>query len=323
MGIRSPVPSVTISSSIAARNRSAAIGALSRSVLVSAMTNSSAPTRSNVAFAEVLDEERSQPREDASARRMTALIVDVLEVIDVEHHHRERISMTRRARDLVRHRCCKRSPIHQPGKAIGRRKPLRLFDERRDSNRTTKLALDDFCLQSRFVFMPQRRRTREPRDGNAIEVNVDRYRLRPFSERDLGEVIFADGLSTKGEVTESSGRGVGLGAAREECVTLGGSVSIQTERGVGTCFRFYFPESAMVDAEDLDIQTAKARSRAPPSDAASYHPLFYGTLSVGGKGMVPAATRVALPSNTVSDEIATVIGSPVPSPSTSDEPRST
>ncbi|MEO7112154.1 MAG: ATP-binding protein [Polyangiaceae bacterium] len=99
-------------------------------------------------------------------------------------------------------------------------------------------------------------------DWTAVAERAHALGLPASNAKELAEVIFADGLSTKQDVTESSGRGVGLGAARAECMALGGSVSIQTEQGVGTCFRFSFPESTMVDAGDRIIDESDDAPRS-------------------------------------------------------------
>lgn len=53
--------------------------------------------------------------------------------------------------------------------------------------------------------------------------------------------LFVDGLTTRDEVTELSGRGVGLAAVEAACADLGGRVEVDSERGRGTTFRFCFP----------------------------------------------------------------------------------
>ncbi|HEY4244459.1 MAG TPA: HAMP domain-containing protein [Kofleriaceae bacterium] len=58
---------------------------------------------------------------------------------------------------------------------------------------------------------------------------------------DLVEALFHDGLSTRDQVTETSGRGIGLGALRTACQTLGGRVSLSTTAGLGTTLRFSWP----------------------------------------------------------------------------------
>ncbi|MEE9382017.1 MAG: ATP-binding protein [Nannocystaceae bacterium] len=65
------------------------------------------------------------------------------------------------------------------------------------------------------------------------------------SKADLEEAIFQEGVSTKDEVSEISGRGVGLGAVRTACIERDGSVSVVSEAGSGTTFAFRFPRDSM------------------------------------------------------------------------------
>jgi signal transduction histidine kinase len=52
------------------------------------------------------------------------------------------------------------------------------------------------------------------------------------------ELVFEDSLSTKDEVSEISGRGVGLSALKAQVEKLGGRIEIDTQAGRGTTFRF-------------------------------------------------------------------------------------
>ncbi|MGK4002359.1 nitrate- and nitrite sensing domain-containing protein [Sorangium sp. So ce1036] len=65
--------------------------------------------------------------------------------------------------------------------------------------------------------------------------------LPSATRRDLEAALFSPGFSTAEQVTDVSGRGVGLGVALHECRRLAGRVEIETERGKGTTFRFHFP----------------------------------------------------------------------------------
>jgi two-component system, chemotaxis family, sensor kinase CheA len=58
---------------------------------------------------------------------------------------------------------------------------------------------------------------------------------------ELVDALFAEGLSTRDDVTEISGRGVGLGAARRACRDLGGRVEVESETNEGTTVRFVWP----------------------------------------------------------------------------------
>ncbi|WP_434045639.1 MULTISPECIES: nitrate- and nitrite sensing domain-containing protein [Sorangium] len=65
--------------------------------------------------------------------------------------------------------------------------------------------------------------------------------LPSATRRDLEAALFAPGFSTAEQVTDVSGRGVGLGVALHECRRLSGRVEIDTTPGEGTTFRFRFP----------------------------------------------------------------------------------
>ena len=55
-----------------------------------------------------------------------------------------------------------------------------------------------------------------------------------LSEAELKEFMFLPGFSTASEVTELSGRGVGLDIVQNMVESLGGSVRVTTLKGLGT-----------------------------------------------------------------------------------------
>jgi two-component system chemotaxis sensor kinase CheA len=65
--------------------------------------------------------------------------------------------------------------------------------------------------------------------------------LKHTTQADLVEALFADGVSTRDTVSETSGRGVGLSAVRNEVEQAGGSVTVESKRGEGTRFVFRLP----------------------------------------------------------------------------------
>jgi predicted ATPase/HPt (histidine-containing phosphotransfer) domain-containing protein/two-component sensor histidine kinase len=91
------------------------------------------------------------------------------------------------------------------------------------------------------------------------------------THEDLVAALFADGLSTRDEVTSVSGRGVGAGAVRSECELRGGHVEVRSEAGVGTSFRFCFPESALrgrgLRAARPSALPSRRPSAPPPRDS--------------------------------------------------------
>jgi two-component system, chemotaxis family, sensor kinase CheA len=66
---------------------------------------------------------------------------------------------------------------------------------------------------------------------------------------DLENALFTDGLSTREEASDVSGRGVGLGALREACHSLGGEAHLRSERGRGTTLSLYVPRAPAHDAQ--------------------------------------------------------------------------
>ena len=69
------------------------------------------------------------------------------------------------------------------------------------------------------------------------------------SGRELLDLLFRPGFSTKSQVTEVSGRGVGLDVVKRAVEELGGSVMVTTSKGAGTTFSLWLPFTlAIIDA---------------------------------------------------------------------------
>lgn len=62
-----------------------------------------------------------------------------------------------------------------------------------------------------------------------------------MSEREALNLIFASGLSTASEITEVSGRGVGMDIVRTNIQKLGGLIDVETEIGKGSRFTLRLP----------------------------------------------------------------------------------
>ena len=62
-----------------------------------------------------------------------------------------------------------------------------------------------------------------------------------LTDKQLKEILFSDGFSTKEEIDMVSGRGTGLAVVKKELENLAGKVQISTEAGVGTSFKFILP----------------------------------------------------------------------------------
>ena len=72
--------------------------------------------------------------------------------------------------------------------------------------------------------------------------------------RDLLDLLFRSGFTTKDGVSEVSGRGVGLDVVRRNVEELGGSVMISSSAGAGTTFSLWLPFTlAIIDAMLVSI----------------------------------------------------------------------
>jgi two-component system chemotaxis sensor kinase CheA len=104
-------------------------------------------------------------------------------------------------------------------------------------------------------------------DGRGIDWERVRDRARtaglPHDTREqLLDALFADGFSTRDEVSETSGRGVGLAVLRAVAVDSGGTVAMISEPGRGTSVRFRFPLDRLSDAERPRDRQAASRMTA-------------------------------------------------------------
>jgi two-component system chemotaxis sensor kinase CheA len=62
-----------------------------------------------------------------------------------------------------------------------------------------------------------------------------------MSDEDAFQILFMPGFSTKDEVTETSGRGVGLDVVKEALAKLKGTIEVISRRGSGTTFMMKMP----------------------------------------------------------------------------------
>ncbi len=93
-------------------------------------------------------------------------------------------------------------------------------------------------------------------DGAGLDLQMIRERaiergLIPadarLSDHELMQFILATGFSTAGEVTQISGRGVGMDVVNSEVKQLGGSLQIETEAGKGTVFTVRLPYTLAIN----------------------------------------------------------------------------
>ncbi|MGC4079506.1 MAG: ATP-binding protein [Rubrivivax sp.] len=87
-------------------------------------------------------------------------------------------------------------------------------------------------------------------DGRGIDWERVRARAKAAgfaaeTDADLHDALFRDSISTANEVSEISGRGVGMGALLEATRELDGDIRMSSRPGQGTTARISFPSSSM------------------------------------------------------------------------------
>lgn len=78
--------------------------------------------------------------------------------------------------------------------------------------------------------------------SRAIEMGIlTPQQLATISDEDLADIIFEPGFSTAQQVSELSGRGVGLDVVRTQLSQLKGTISVTSQPGTGTTFTLRLP----------------------------------------------------------------------------------
>jgi HAMP domain-containing protein/HPt (histidine-containing phosphotransfer) domain-containing protein len=99
-------------------------------------------------------------------------------------------------------------------------------------------------------------------DWERIALKAQNFGLPTKTNQDLLDALCHDRVSTRDEVTEISGRGVGMAALRQRVHQMGGTLEVRSKPSLGTTWVIRFPWSPK------DVPTARM-SRPPPSATAS------------------------------------------------------
>ena len=108
-------------------------------------------------------------------------------------------------------------------------------------------------------------------DGRGIDLDAVRERAvarglidadAPLSRKEILDLIFAPGLSTASELSETSGRGVGMDVVRENVTALGGLVYVDSTRGLGTTISLTLPITLAI-IQALTVGIADQRFAIP------------------------------------------------------------
>ncbi len=104
-------------------------------------------------------------------------------------------------------------------------------------------------------------------DGAGLNVDkilqkaIDRGIIEPDEdvlESKIHELIFHPGFSTADEVSDISGRGVGMDVVRKNILRLGGNIEIKSKQGQGSIFRISLPLTlAILDGQIISVGTEK------------------------------------------------------------------
>ncbi len=103
----------------------------------------------------------------------------------------------------------------------------------------------------------------------------------PVTEEQLSDFLFEAGFSTASEVTQISGRGVGMDVVYSEIKQLGGSIQVESTRGQGTRFTIRLPFTVSVnralmvsvggDIFAIPINTVEGVVRVSPYELEVYY----------------------------------------------------
>ncbi|NUU94987.1 hypothetical protein XO10_01475 [Marinitoga sp. 1135] len=82
-------------------------------------------------------------------------------------------------------------------------------------------------------------------DGKGIDKQKlkEKAEKENIKEKDILNLIFRDGITTKENPDEYGGKGVGLSAVKEEIEKLNGKILVYSEENKGTTFEFILPEN--------------------------------------------------------------------------------
>jgi len=116
-----------------------------------------------------------------------------------------------------------------------------------------------------------------------------------MSDEEVWQVIFAPGFSTCAEVTDVSGRGVGMDVVKRNISAMGGSVDIRSTRGQGSTFKISLPLTLAI-LEGMSVKTGEEIYILPlASVIESLKPAAESTRGITGKGRVIRVREEYLP----------------------------
>ncbi len=82
-------------------------------------------------------------------------------------------------------------------------------------------------------------------DWDQVAARAEAAGLPHATEEELLAALLTDGITTAANVSEYSGRGIGLAAAHKACQDRNGRIKVETKSGCGTTLSFHFPLDSM------------------------------------------------------------------------------
>jgi two-component system, chemotaxis family, sensor kinase CheA len=118
--------------------------------------------------------------------------------------------------------------------------------------------------------------------------------IQAMSEDELIALVFEPGFSTAEQVTEVSGRGVGMDVVRNRIQHLGGTIAVESESGRGTCFRLRLPLSLAI--QNVVLVKSGSQNLALPERYVSEVLALHGAMLQSVQGQAACLLRgVTLP----------------------------
>jgi two-component system chemotaxis sensor kinase CheA len=96
-------------------------------------------------------------------------------------------------------------------------------------------------------------------DWQSLAERARGLNLKASSPAELEKLLLGGGLSTAAEVTDLSGRGIGVGALAAATTAMGGEFKIKSAPGKGTTLSMTFPASCLEPAE-LGLMKVQVRA---------------------------------------------------------------
>jgi len=93
-------------------------------------------------------------------------------------------------------------------------------------------------------------------DWAALRKAAARRGLPHDTEEQLVNALFASEVTTRTGVTVVSGRGMGLAAVKNQVAAAGGSMTVISQPGTGTCFRIVLPVAKTAAAPGAETPNA-------------------------------------------------------------------